>query len=114
MARFDARLLLSSAPRNESGPSSAFVSPVANIGWEDLPSDAEDTFFLSPREIEILRMDRRRQDMERNREERIRMISSQEDGPRPNETDAWGGSDEEVRLITSKWKSIVHYSLLVF
>ncbi|KAF9507613.1 hypothetical protein BS47DRAFT_1398470 [Hydnum rufescens UP504] len=93
MARFDARLLYPSASR-DSPSVSASVSPVAHVGWEDLPSDAEDTFFLSPLEIENLRIEQRRRDMERNREERMRMISSQEQEPR-SEADAWGGSDEE-------------------
>jgi len=68
---------------------------LSNVGWEDLPADAEDTFFLFPHEIEAYEMEKRRNDMERNREERMRAISALEP-PSLVPEDTWGGSDEEV------------------
>ncbi|KAJ3988998.1 hypothetical protein F5890DRAFT_175902 [Lentinula detonsa] len=60
-------------------------------GWSDLPSDAEDTFFLTADEIEDYRREKRRRLMERTRDERLK-ARMEEDG---DEEEIWGGSDEE-------------------
>ena len=66
-------------------------------GWSDLPSDTEDTFFLSPDEIEDYHRDKRRRMMEQGREERLRALREEEDAHKgTREEDTWGGSDEEV------------------
>lgn len=66
-------------------------------GWTDLPSDAEDTFFLSPEETEDYRRDKRRRMIDRSREERLRALAAaSETGAEGDPVDEWGGSDEEV------------------
>jgi len=72
--------------------------------WEDLPSDSEDTFFLSPKEIEGYYRDKRMRKMEENRQERMRLIQegeTQEEASRQPQRvlEAWGDSEEVVSLI---------------
>ncbi|KAG6333476.1 hypothetical protein ID866_5613 [Astraeus odoratus] len=100
--RYDVRLLLDSlAPLDGAGVSrlASAGRPLSPSGWSDLPSDAEDTFFFSPEEIEDYRRDKRRRLLDRGREERMRAILEAErerglnrDG---EDSDVWGGSDEE-------------------
>ena len=53
ISRYDARLLLHALPEIPSTETSAAsTEPISPRGWSDLPSDAEDTFFLSPEEVE--------------------------------------------------------------
>ncbi|KAI0279547.1 hypothetical protein BGY98DRAFT_414942 [Russula aff. rugulosa BPL654] len=72
-------------------------------GWSDLPSDAEDTFFLTPEETADLHRTKRLRHLDDLRNARLRALS-----PDPNDPDAtnghgdvnadaypWGGSDEE-------------------
>ncbi|KAF8317463.1 hypothetical protein DL93DRAFT_573499 [Clavulina sp. PMI_390] len=90
---FDARLLLSTLPRQSSGP---MADPVADVGWDDLDSDAEDTFFMSTSEIDAFKSDKRRREMEINRQKRMRALEEKEAAERdPNDPAGWGGSDEE-------------------
>ncbi|KAF9467615.1 hypothetical protein BDZ94DRAFT_1248551 [Collybia nuda] len=88
--KYDARLLLDSLPVHSAGG----PEPSSPGGWSDLPSDAEDTFFFSPEEVEDFRRDKRRRLIDRNREERLRARRA-EDGEASEEEEVWGGSDEE-------------------
>jgi hypothetical protein len=68
-------------------------------GWSDLPSDTEDTFFLSPSEVEDYRRDKRRKLIDSYREERVRARRAEdgdEEEEEEEEREVWGGSDEEV------------------
>ncbi|THH00958.1 hypothetical protein EW145_g7006 [Phellinidium pouzarii] len=80
--RYDARLLLGSLPPYASQAISESVetSPPSPSGWSDLPSDAEDEFFLTPSEVVEFRHAKRR-----------RLL----DDAHTAHDDAWGGSDEE-------------------
>ncbi|KAF7324613.1 hypothetical protein MKEN_00502600 [Mycena kentingensis (nom. inval.)] len=86
--RYDARLLLDALPP-AAAPRPRSQSP---SGWSDLPSDSEDTFFLTPEEADDYRRDKRRKVIDQAREERLR-ARREEDGV--TEEDVWGGSDEE-------------------
>ena len=52
-SRYDARLLLDRlpSPLPHGATESAVASP-ESVGWSDIPSDMEDTFFLTPDETE--------------------------------------------------------------
>ncbi|KAI0338718.1 hypothetical protein BDW22DRAFT_670072 [Trametopsis cervina] len=99
--RYDARLLLDALPLE--GPSGVSTPASENArlsptGWSDLPSDAEDTFFFSPEEVEDFHREKRRRTMERGREERLRARRAEDgedDEGKEHEEDTWGGSDEE-------------------
>jgi len=92
--RFDSRLLLTSLPRPTASTS---YDPLANIGWDDLDSDSEDTFFMSSAEIEAFKADKIRCEMEESRQKRMRALEEREAAERdPNDPAGWGGSDEEV------------------
>ncbi|KAI0316895.1 hypothetical protein OF83DRAFT_1059618, partial [Amylostereum chailletii] len=91
--RYDARLLLDEPP-NFLSTDVALSRPTSPGGWTDLPSDAEDTFFLSPDETEdYVRVKRRRQ-LEKLREERMRAMADDEIDEGVS-GERWGGSDEE-------------------
>ena len=67
-------------------------------GWSDLPSDAEDTFFLTPEETADLHRTKRLRHFDALRTARLRALSPDAtdiDGEGVN-VDPWGGSDEEV------------------
>lgn len=66
----------------------------SSCGWSDLPSDAEDTFFLTPDEAEDIRREKRRRLIDRNREERLKARLA-EDGE-TEDVEVWGGPEEEV------------------
>jgi len=87
--RYDARLILDSLSTHPGERRSGSPS-----GWSDLPSDTEDTFFLSRAEAEDYRRDKRRRLMESAREERLRALELLEPTNEPQET-CWA-SDEEV------------------
>ena len=91
--RYDARLLLEGPhPFHDQTPLSPV--PPSPGGWSDLPSDSEDTFFLSPEETEDFARVKRQRALERLREERMRALA-EEEACEP-ETELWGGSDEEA------------------
>jgi hypothetical protein len=93
--RFDARLMLTSLPPLPAP--SLSNDPLAKIGWDDLDSDSEDTFFMSAAEIETFKADKTRREMEENRQKRMRALEEQEAAERdPNDPAGWGDSDEEV------------------
>jgi len=87
--------LLDTLPIIHSGP--VVSTPNSPTGWSDLPSDAEDTFFLAPAEAEDYRREKRRRMIDRNREERLQAMRAEggEDDAH-EETEVWGESDEEV------------------
>ncbi|KAI0370699.1 hypothetical protein BV20DRAFT_966203 [Pilatotrama ljubarskyi] len=94
--RYDARLLLDALPRLL--PWSTAEEADSPGGWSDLPSDAEDTFFFSPEEVEDYRREKRRRVIDGDREARLRALRSEgdEDEDEPvDPRDEWGGSDEE-------------------
>ncbi|KAL0948347.1 hypothetical protein HGRIS_010933 [Hohenbuehelia grisea] len=92
--RYDARLLLDSLPPLDEPATAAHAASPS--GWSDLPSDSEDTFFLSPDEIESYRRDKRRRIIDRSREERLRALREAEGESAGMEAEeVWGGSDEE-------------------
>ncbi|KZT65519.1 hypothetical protein DAEQUDRAFT_521798 [Daedalea quercina L-15889] len=92
---YDARLLLDALP--SVSPDEPADEPSSPGGWSDLPSDAEDTFFLSPNEVQDYRRDKRRRLIDQGREERLRALRAEAEGEgdqQPAEEE-WGGSDEE-------------------
>jgi len=95
----------------EPGPSSP-------AGWSDLSSDAEDTFFFNPCEVEDFYREKRRRLLEQTREDRLkaRMEEDGEDEIPPDEEDIWGGSDEEVSFTppSPSCFSVSSYSFLFF
>jgi hypothetical protein len=76
---------------------SQVVKPSSPGGWSDLPSDAEDTFFFSPEEVEDFRRDKRRRLIDRTREERLKARRAEDGEGSEEEEEPWAGSDEEVR-----------------
>lgn len=67
-------------------------------GWSDLPSDEEDTFFLSALEVEDVYRAKRRRKLDDDRQQRLQLLRDAEpaDSHENVETDSlWGGSDEE-------------------
>lgn len=81
-------------------------SPSGLSGWSDLPSDAEDTFFLTPEETSDLHRTKRLRHLDDLRTARLRALSLSSDDNNTNgygyggdvNADAgppWGGSDEE-------------------
>ncbi|KAF8734486.1 hypothetical protein RHS02_06779, partial [Rhizoctonia solani] len=102
--RFDVRLLLEPSERIVATPGELRASPhtlndpLANVGWDDLPSDSEDTFFLTPKEVNEYRHDKRRKMLEKGRQDRLRALAEEDEangwGTEPPEA-SWGGSDEE-------------------
>ncbi|KAI0821781.1 hypothetical protein BC628DRAFT_1328924 [Trametes gibbosa] len=95
--RYDARLLLDALP-DVSTPAPV-TEPGSPGGWSDLPSDAEDTFFFSPDEIEDYRRDKRRRVIHEDRQARLRAIRAEapddDDDVLADPRENWGGSDEE-------------------
>ena len=114
--RYDARLLLDSLPSLSSPHDDGNATrPTSPGGWSDLPSDAEDTFFFSAGEVEDYHREKRRRVMDQDREARLRAIRAEqgdEEGERDPRED-WGGSDEEVRLLRSRSRSILTPSDLI-
>jgi hypothetical protein len=77
--------------------------PDSPSGWSDLPSDAEDTFFLTPEETADLHRTKRLRHFDDLRTARLRALSPSlaPDGYYGDVANAdagppWGGSDEEV------------------
>ncbi|KAG9124823.1 hypothetical protein FRC07_010103 [Ceratobasidium sp. 392] len=91
--RFDVRLLLDTLPPPSSS-STHNEDPLSDIGWSDLPSDSEDTFFLTRDETAQYRHEKRKREMEQGRLDRLRALAEQE-GEVEEEGEKWGGSDEE-------------------
>lgn len=103
--RYDARLLLDASHILAKPSDPDRLSPT---GWSDLPSDSEDTFFLSQEEIEDYHRDKRRRMIEHGREQRLKaMRAEDEEGIEAKEEDEWGGSDEEVPNCPPTTTSIV-------
>lgn len=99
--RFDVRLLLESVEElaHSSNPSPtqlrAQSDPLADVGWDDVPSDSEDTFFLSPEEVVEYHHDKRRRMLEKGRQDRLRALA-EEDESQADPTEISWRSDEEV------------------
>lgn len=67
-------------------------------GWSDLPSDEEDTFFLSASEVEDVYRAKRRRRLDDDRQQRLRLLQDAEPADSHGDVDTesvWGGSDEE-------------------
>lgn len=64
-----------------------------------MPSDTEDTFFFTPNEIEDYRREKRRRLIDQNREDRLRALAETDEG---EQSDLWGGSDEEPDDVQSE------------
>ena len=114
--RYDARLLLDTLPRiartaaaaapNDDDAAAVF-RPGSPGGWSDLPSDAEDTFFLTPDETADLHRTKRLRHLDALRTARLRALSpsasphhhhpADGDATANANADPWGGSDEEVK-----------------
>ena len=98
--RYDARLLLTSLPTAScSSDLPTTTSPPSPTGWSDLPSDSEDTFFFSPKEIEDLQREKRRKLIDSGRETRLRAMREADPDPARDFIEAkelWGGDDEEA------------------
>jgi hypothetical protein len=109
--RYDARLLLDALPSltsiadqdytvsNDDAASGGSIRPDSPGGWSDLPSDAEDTFFLTPDETSDLHRTKRLRHLDALRNARLRALPP-DDATNNNASvhpDAWGGSDEEVK-----------------
>ncbi|KAG8876721.1 hypothetical protein FRB97_003981 [Tulasnella sp. 331] len=102
--RFDALLLITSLPSitTSSQPSTAAALNEDDETWSNLPSDSEDTFFLTPLETRAYHRDKRLRAMDRLRDERMRALEAQEAEERQRsgatafaDEDVWGGDDEE-------------------
>ncbi|KAG1824820.1 uncharacterized protein BJ212DRAFT_1244446, partial [Suillus subaureus] len=96
--RYDARLLLDAVPEHASSSISQ-SRPLSSTGWSDLASDTEDTFFFTPNEIEDYRREKRRRLIDQNREDRLRALAETDDS---EQSDIWGGSDEEPDDVQSE------------
>ncbi|KAG1761424.1 hypothetical protein EDD22DRAFT_17484 [Suillus occidentalis] len=96
--RYDARLLLDAVPEHAS-PSTSQPRSLSPTGWSDLPSDSEDTFFFTPYEVEDYRREKRRRLIDQNREDRLRALTETDES---EQSDLWGGSDEEPDDIQSE------------
>lgn len=118
--RYDARLLLDALPPFASTVDHAAAAATSNdddddtderpdspggCGWSDLPSDAEDTFFLTPEETADLHRTKRLRHLDDLRTARLRALSPDPDAAAANghgdpnaASYPWGGSDEEVRF----------------
>jgi hypothetical protein len=111
--RYDARLLLDALPTlTTDSPTSPTISrnnepsphaqrPDSPGGWSDLPSDSEDTFFLTPSETADLHRTKRLRHLDDLRTARLRALSPDDNDDNNNaengggDHDPWGGSDEE-------------------
>ncbi|KAI8977827.1 hypothetical protein BD414DRAFT_517061 [Trametes punicea] len=96
--RYDARLLLDALPTASPQSDAGTAEPSSPGGWSDLPSDAEDTFFLSPEEVDDYHREKRRRVIHEDREARLRALRLEgeihhDEAADPRED--WGGSDEE-------------------
>ncbi|KAH9064524.1 hypothetical protein EDB87DRAFT_1829227 [Lactarius vividus] len=94
--RYDARLLLDALP-TVAVSAMPLHAPLDSPGggWSDLPSDSEDTFFLTPDETADLHRTKRMRHLDALRTARMRALSP---APYPDDDDGadpWGGSDEE-------------------
>ncbi|KIY44661.1 hypothetical protein FISHEDRAFT_67378 [Fistulina hepatica ATCC 64428] len=89
--RYDARLFLECLPDDLVDSSAPPLAPPSPTGWSDLPSDTEDTFFLTVEEADDYRREKRRRLLDHSHEQRLR-ARKLEDGAAD---DPWGGSDEE-------------------
>ena len=70
--------------------------PSSPGGWSDLPSDAEDTFFLTPGETADLHRTKRLRHLDDLRTARLRALSPDYAAADAEpETDPWGDSDED-------------------
>lgn len=80
-------------------------SPSSSTGWTDLPSDAEDTFFLDEAEQEEYERAKKRRKFDDLRQDRMRQLEAREAAERiesdsnskRDDPHAWQGDDEEVR-----------------
>lgn len=98
LLRYDARLLLDAVSEHAS-PKISQSRSLSPTGWSDLPSDTEDTFFFTPNEIEDYRREKRRRLIDQNREDRLRALAETDEG---EQSDLWGGSDEEPDDVQSE------------
>ncbi|KZV71202.1 hypothetical protein PENSPDRAFT_578118 [Peniophora sp. CONT] len=95
IARYDARLLLDGPPEIQLAEPNNTAHPRSpSPGWSDLPSDAEDTFFLVPEDIVDYERNKRRRAIDKLREDRMRALAA-DDEEEAAEEDPWGDSDEE-------------------
>lgn len=102
--RYDARLLLSSLPRQDSENHSlvdpgSVSSPPSPSGWSDLPSDSEDTFFFTASETSDFRRNKRRRLLDAAQSVRLKSLRER-DGVDSEEVGkemdpVWGDDDEE-------------------
>lgn len=78
------------------------TDPGSPSGWSDLPSDAEDTFFFTPDEIEDYRREKRRRLIDDGRAARLRALRAEADSDSEpaDPREEWGGSDEEARHLS--------------
>lgn len=81
------------------------LSYSSQSGWEDLPSDSEDTFFFTSEEVDEYRREKRRKTLTQAHADRVRAIEAEE---KMDQEEAWGGSDEEVRVM----RCFISYDLL--
>ncbi|KAH9000631.1 hypothetical protein EDB86DRAFT_3063812 [Lactarius hatsudake] len=94
--RYDARLLLDALPTVSVSAVPPHAPPDSpGGGWSDLPSDSEDTFFLTPDETADLHRTKRMRHLDALRTARMRALSPCPDDD--DDADPWGGSDEETR-----------------
>ncbi|KAI0325765.1 hypothetical protein GY45DRAFT_1329876 [Cubamyces sp. BRFM 1775] len=96
--RYDCRLLVDTLPTLPATACADTAEPDSPGGWSDIPSDAEDTFFLSQEEVEDYRREKRRRVIHDGREARLRALQASgdaDDTPPADPREDWGGSDEE-------------------
>lgn len=78
-------------------------SPNSSTGWTDLPSDAEDTFFLDDTEQEEYERAKKKRKFDGLREERMRQLEEraakeweEREKRKRDDPRVWQGDDEEV------------------
>ena len=90
----------------------------SSSSWDDLPSDIEETFYLSdPEEIEEYEREKKREWMEALREARVKEREKEDEeskrsAPSKPSAPSWAGDDEEVRFHLSPFSSISQLRLL--
>ncbi|SCZ90940.1 BZ3500_MvSof-1268-A1-R1_Chr1-3g02403 [Microbotryum saponariae] len=97
--RYDALNLLSSLPILE--PTTTPLLP-PDLGFEDLPDDAEEMFYFEPEEREAIERERRSKRLELGREERIKALKREEEEEEEEENEDEETEPSEIQLALMK------------
>ncbi|SGY30222.1 BQ5605_C002g01130 [Microbotryum silenes-dioicae] len=97
--RYDALNLLSSLPILES-TTTPLLPP--DLGFEDLPDDAEEMFYFEPEERELIERERKSKRLELGREERIKALKREEEEEEEEEHENEETEPSETQLALMK------------